>query len=198
MTDYTEQHKQRLSYMPWLYYRLKPKHLSWAHPWQDHIQQQLSALETVHIGKNVFIAPSARIFAEPGRVIIIGDNTYIAADTFIHGPVTIGEGVSINHHSCLDGGSGGIVIGDHSRLAPYCHLYAFNHGTEPERLICEQPVSSMGITLGRDVWLGSHTGVVDGVSIGDGAVVGMNSVVTKTLAAGIKAAGNPARPIGTR
>ncbi|WP_020210487.1 acyltransferase [Gilvimarinus chinensis] len=198
MTDYTEQHKQRLSYMPWLYYRLKPKHLRWAHPWQDHIQQQLSVLETVHIGKNVFIAPSARIFAEPGRDIVIGDNTYIAADTFIHGPVTIGEGVSINHHSCLDGGSSGIVIGDHSRLAPYCHLYAFNHGTDPERLICEQPVSSMGISLGRDVWLSSHTGVVDGVSIGDGAVVGMNSVVTKTLAAGIKAAGNPARPIGTR
>ncbi|UTF61036.1 DapH/DapD/GlmU-related protein [Gilvimarinus sp. DA14] len=198
MIDYTEQHKQRLNYMPWLYYSLKPKHLAWAEPWQAQIQQQLCALETVHIGSNVFIAPSARIFAEPGRDIVIGDNTYIAADTFIHGPVTLGTGVSINHHTCLDGGSAGIVIGDNSRLAPYCHLYAFNHGTDSQRLISEQPVTSKGIVLGRDVWLGSHSGVTDGVNIGDGAVVGMGSIVTKSVNASTKVAGNPARPIGKR
>ena len=198
MRDYQEQHKRRLSYMPWLYYRLKPKHLAWAKPWQDALQQELCELETITLGENVFIAPGAQLFAEPGRDIVIGDNTFIAADTVIHGPVTLGAGISINHHCTLDGGRAGITIGDNSRLAPYCHLFAFNHGTDPERLIREQPVSSQGITLKQDVWLGSHTGVTDGVTLGAGAVVGMNSVVTRNVAAGAKVAGNPARIIGER
>lgn len=196
--EYTEQHKERLSYMPWLYYRLKPKHLTWATPWQQELQAKLQALETVVIGKNVFIAPSARLFAEPGRTLVIGDHSYIAADCVIHGPVEIGKHVSINHHICLDGGRGGIFIGDHCRLGPYTHMYAFNHGLDSERLIHDQPVTSKGIHLGDDVWLGSHCGITDGVTVNNGAVAGMNSVVTKDVEAYSIVAGNPAKNIGHR
>ncbi|MDO3386474.1 acyltransferase [Gilvimarinus sp. SDUM040013] len=196
--DYTEQHKKRLSYMPWLYFRLKTMHLEWAHPWQNDIQQTLMAMETISIGKNVFIAPEANIFAEPGRAIEIGDNSYIAADVTLHGPVRIGQNVSINHHSTLDGGSAGIDIADHCRIAAYSHLYAFNHGLKAGRLISEQPVKSRGIALERDVWLGSHTGVTDGVTMAEGSVAGMNSVVTCNVPAYTIVAGNPARPIGKR
>ncbi|MBU2885049.1 acyltransferase [Gilvimarinus agarilyticus] len=196
--DYTEQHKKRLSAMPWLYYRLKPKHLTWARPWQEDIQQTLMALETVTIGKNVFIAPSAQIFAEPGRDIIIGDNSYIAGDATLHGPIRIGSHVSINHHATLDGGSAGIDIADHCRLAAYSHLYAFNHGLAAGRPICEQPVTSQGIRLERDVWLGSHCGVTDGVTLHEGAVAGMSCVVTRDVAPYTIVAGNPARPIDQR
>ncbi|WP_041523521.1 acyltransferase [Gilvimarinus agarilyticus] len=196
--DYQAQHKHRLSYMPWLYYRLKPRHLAWATPWQHEIQAQLRALETVEIGKNVFIAPEARLFAEPGRPIVIGDNSYIAADTVLHGPVTLGQHVSINHHASLDGGRAGIVIGDHCRIAAYCSLYAFNHGLAPDRLIRDQAVSSRGICIQSDVWLGSHTGVVDGVTMAEGAVAGMHSVVTRDVDAYQIVAGNPARAIGQR
>jgi acetyltransferase-like isoleucine patch superfamily enzyme len=195
---YQAQHKRRLSYMPWLYYRLKPKHLEWAAPWQAAIQARLCELETVEIGRNVFIAPEAQLFAEPGRPIIVGDNSYIAADAVLHGPITLGESVSINHHASLDGGRAGIHIGDHCRLAAYCSLYAFNHGLAPERLIREQPVSSKGIILQSDVWLGSHTGVVDGVTIRRGAVAGMQSVVTRDVASNTIVAGNPAQVIGQR
>ncbi len=184
--------------MPWLYFTLKPEHRAWAEPWQQQIQQQLAALETVHIGHNCFIAPQARLFAEPGRPIVIGDNSFVAAEAVLHGPITLGAGVSINHHVSMDGGRQGIVIGDACRIAPYCHLYAFNHGLAADRLIAEQPVSSEGITLERDVWLGSHTGVVDGVHMGAGAVAGMNSVVTDRVEAGHIVAGNPARIIGAR
>lgn len=196
--SFRQQHKLRLSYMPWLYYNLKPRHRDWAQAWQEEIQQHLQATETIQIGKDCFIAPEARLFAEPGRPIIIGDGSYIAADVVMHGPVTLGQQVSINHHASLDGGRKGIVIGDQSRLAAYCSLYAFNHGLDAGRSICEQPVTSLGITLGRDVWLGAHVGVVDGVTLEDGAVAGMNAVVTKNVDAYTLVAGSPARVIGQR
>jgi acetyltransferase-like isoleucine patch superfamily enzyme len=195
---YRAQHKLRLSYMPWLYARLKPAHRAWAEEWQAEIQAHLQAMETIHIGRDCFIAPQARLFAEPGRPIVIGDGSFIAADAVLHGPITLGRQVSINHHATLDGGRKGIEIGDHSRLAAYCSLYAFNHGMDPDLLIAEQPVTSKGIRLGRDVWLGAHVGVVDGVELGDKVVVGMGSLVTRSVEAGLIVAGNPARPIGRR
>ena len=195
---YRQQHKLRLSYMPWLYASLKPAHRSWAQAWQDEWQAYLVAMETIVIGKNCFIAPEARLFAEPGRAIVLGDNSYIAADCVLHGPITLGQGVSINHHISMDGGSKGIIIGDNTRIAAYSYAYAFNHGMDGERLISDQPVSSKGIQIGCDVWIGANTGIVDGVTIGDHAVVGMGSIVTKSVAAYAKIAGNPAVPIGTR
>lgn len=196
--QYRLQHKLRLSYMPWLYATLKPAHRAWAQAWQDEWQAHLTAMETVIIGKNCFIAPEARLFAEPGRAIIVGDNSYIAADSVLHGPITLGTSVSINHHCTLDGGSQGIHIGDNTRIAAYTSAYAFNHGMNKEQLIKEQPVTSLGIRIGSDVWIGAQVGIVDGVSIGDGAVVGMGSIVTKNVAANHKVAGNPAAIIGTR
>lgn len=195
---YRAQHKRRLSYMPWLYFRLKPAHCRWAHPWQAELQAELMAVETMTLDPGCFIAPEAQLFAEPGRPISIGHRSFVAADCVLHGPIHLDEGVSINHHSSLDGGRAGIQVGTGSRIAAYCYLYAFNHGMAAERSIAEQPVTSKGISLGRDVWLGAHTGVVDGVSIGDGAVVGMGSVVTQDLPAYAIAAGNPARVIGDR
>ncbi len=203
MTDqntehYRLQHKLRLSYMPWLYAGLKPAHRTWAQAWQDEWQAYLVAMETIVIGKDCFIAPEARLFAEPGRPIVIGDNSYIAADCVLHGPITLGRNVSVNHHVSLDGGRKGIHIGDNTRIAAYTYAYAFNHGMDGDRLISDQAVTSEGIHIGCDVWIGANTGIVDGVSIGDHAVVGMGSIVTKSVANYVKVAGNPARAIGTR
>lgn len=195
---YREQHKQRLAYMPWLYPRLKPRHRSWALAWQEAVQAELERLETVRFGAHCFVAPQARLFAEPGRLIEVGAHSHIAAEAVLHGPIRLGEYVSLNHHVTLEGGAAGIEVGDHSRIAAYCTLYAFDHGMEADRLIREQPVRSRGIRLGRDVWLGARAGVVDGVTIGDHAVVGMGAVVTRDVPAWTVVAGNPARPIGRR
>ena len=198
MSFYREQHKRRLSYMPWLYLRLKPKNLEWAKPWQQEIQSHLCNMETVEIGENCFVAPEANIFAEPGRLIQLGNQCQIAADCFLHGPLRLGNHVSINHGSTLDGGSAGIEIGDNTRIAAKVCIYAFNHGMEGDRLIREQTVTSKGVRIGSDVWIGANVSIVDGVSIGDGAVIGMGSVVTRNVEPFTKVAGNPARPIGTR
>lgn len=193
-----EQHKLRLSWMPWLYFVLKPRHRAWADAWQREVQDLLRQLETVEIAEECFIAPEARIFAEPGRTVSIGPRCSIAADVFLHGPVVLGPGVSINARASLDGGAAGIRIGEGTRIASGATLYAFDHGLAPDRPVREQPVTSRGISLGADVWVGAHAGITDGVTVGDHAVIGMGAIVTRDVPAWSIVGGVPARVIGDR
>ncbi len=196
--QFREQHKKRLSWMPWLYFSLKDKHLVWARPWQQAVQAQLMAQETVELGEDCFIAPEAGIFAQLGRGIVLGSRSTVAAHAFLHGPLSIGRNVSINARASLDGGAVGITVGDDTRIASGACLYAFDHQLDPTRLIREQPVRSRGIVVGKDVWIGAQAGVTDGVTIGDHAAVAMGAVVTHDVPAWAVVAGVPARVIGDR
>ncbi|WP_305879901.1 DapH/DapD/GlmU-related protein [Simiduia sp. 21SJ11W-1] len=196
--DYRRQHKLRLEHMPWLYFSLKAKHQQWAHPWQADLQCKLAALETVQFSEHCFLAPSATLFAEPGRDIIVGDRSSLAANCYLHGPIRLGKEVSINPNCRLEGGRAGIVIGDKTRIAAGCNMYAFNHGLQADTPIKDQPVSSKGIRIGQDVWVGANTAITDGVTVGDHAVIGINSTVTRDVPAYAIVAGSPARVIGDR
>ena len=178
--SYRAQHQKRLAWMPWLYFTLKPAHRIWADAWQAEIQDHLRAQENVQLGVGGFIAPDAAIFAEPHRPVIVGDRCAIAAHAFLHGPLTLGDDVSINARATLDGGAKGVTVGDGTRIASGVAIYAFDHGMAPERSIREQPVSSQGIRIGNDVWIGANAGITDGVTIGAHAVVAMGAVVTAT------------------
>ena len=48
--------------------------------------------------------------------------------------------------------------------------------------------------IGSDVWIGGGAIILPGVTIGDGAVIGAGSVVTRDVAPGVTVTGNPARP----
>jgi acetyltransferase-like isoleucine patch superfamily enzyme len=192
------QHKRRLSCMPWLYFRAPEPIRRWAVPWQHAVHARLAAVERVRLDPSCFIAPDAGLFAEPSREIVIGARSAVGAGAFLHGPLTIGEDVSLNVRVVLDGGRQGIVIGDGTRIAADAHLYAFEHGLRPDAPIREQPVQSQGIRIGKDVWIGASAGVTDGVVIGDHAVVGMGAVVTRDVPPFAIVAGVPARVIGDR
>lgn len=196
--QFRAQHQKRLSWMPWLYFVLKPKHLVWAQPWQAEVQRLLMEQETVHIAPGCFVAPEAAIFAELGRPVRLGEGCAIAAHAFLHGPLTLGRGVSVNARASLDGGAAGITIGDGTRIATGACLYAFDHGLSPERPVREQPVTSRGIRLGADVWVGAQAGITDGVTVGDHAIIGMGAVVTADVPAYAIVAGVPARVVGDR
>lgn len=196
--EFREQHKKRLSWMPWLVQSLKPKHLVWVQPWQAEIQARLMREETVTLGEGCFISPEAGIFAEPGRPVVLGPGCTVASHAFLHGPLTLGANVSVNARASLDGGTLGIVIGEGTRIAAGACVYAFDHGLDPDRLIAQQPVTSRGIRIGNDVWIGAQAGVTDGVTIGDHAVVAMGAVVTRDVPEWAIVGGAPARVIGDR
>lgn len=198
LSAFRAQHQKRLSWMPWLYFSLKARHRAWAEAWQAEVQAELLRLETVTLGSGCFIAPEAAIFGEPGRGIVLGDRCSVAAHAFLHGPLHLGNDVSINARAVLDGGRAGIRIGEGTRIASGATLYAFDHGLAPDHRIMDQPVTSEGIELGRDVWVGAQAGITDGVHIGDHAVVAMGAVVTGDVPPWALVAGVPARIIGDR
>jgi acetyltransferase-like isoleucine patch superfamily enzyme len=194
-------HKRRLSFMPWLYHSQKarlPPHLAWILEWQREVQSELCELETVTVGAECFVAPEANIFAEPHRAVIIGDHCSIAADTYLHGPITLGHHVSINPGAHLDGGRAGIHVGSHVRIAAGAKLFAFEHGLKSDAPISEQPTRSNGIHIGDDVWIGANAGITDGVSIGNHAIIAMGAVVTRDVPEWSVVGGVPARVIGDR
>ena len=51
------------------------------------------------------------------------------------------------------------------------------------------------VVVGNHVWIAAGCIICGGVTIGDGAVIGAGSVVTKDIPAGYLAYGNPCRPI---
>lgn len=195
---YIEQHQRRLSWMPWLYFTLKPAQREWAEPWQAALQAELSELETIAFGAGCFVSPEAHLFAEPRRAITFGDRCSVGAEVFVHGKVTLGNDVSLNPRVHLEGGTAGIVIGNGCRIATSARMFAFNHGMDPTRAIRDQKTTSHGIVLHEDVWVGANAGVTDGVTISSHAVVAMGAVVTKDVPEYAIVAGVPARVIGDR
>ncbi|MHC5716806.1 MAG: DapH/DapD/GlmU-related protein, partial [Nostoc sp.] len=67
-------------------------------------------------------------------------------------------------------------------------------------LVKNQDIDTLknGIYIGRDCWLGAGACILAGVQIGDGAVVGAMSVVTKNVEPYAVVVGNPAKQIKTR
>ncbi|RZO61851.1 MAG: acyltransferase [Sandaracinaceae bacterium] len=189
------QQKRRMSHMPWLYFRAKPSIRAWAEPWQAEVHAALSALEDVELDPGCFVAPEARVFAEPTRPIRLAAGASVAADAFLHGPISLGPGASVNVRATLDGGRGGIHVGAGTRIATGATIFAWDHGTEPGTPISEQPTRSRGIHIGANVWIGANAGITDGVRVGDGAVIAMGAVVTRDVPPGARVGGVPARAL---
>lgn len=192
------QHALRLAWMPWLYFRAPPAVRAWAEPWQREVHARLVAREAVRLDPTCFIAPDARIFAEPKREVEVGPFAAIAAEAFVHGPVRLAAHVSLNARVTVDGGRAGVVLGEGARVASGAALYAFDHGFAPDAPVREQPVRSRGIVVGADVWIGAGACVTDGVTVGDHAVIGAGAVVTADVPPWAIVGGVPARVLGDR
>ena len=105
---------------------------------------------------------------------------------------------SLNENLFLNG-FGGIVIGDHCLIGRGTSFFSGGHSFDStERLIVEQPLVRAPIRIGNDVYFGVNCIVLGGVTIGDGAVIGAGSVVTRDVPPFAVVAGAPARLIRMR
>ena len=102
----------------------------------------------------------------------------------IHPGAILGERVFFDHGM-------GIVIGETAEIGDGCTIYhgVTLGGTSLYKGAKRHP------TLGKDVVVGAGAKVLGGFTVGDGAKVGSNAVVTKPVPAGATAVGNPARII---
>ena len=114
------------------------------------------------------------------------------------GYIEIGEYVYIGPYSCL-AGPGPIKIGKSCLIGSHSGIYGNNHNfANPRHKIIDQGITCKGITIEEDCWLGTGVKVLDGVTIGQGSVIGAGAVVTKDIPSYSVAVGVPAKVISQR
>lgn len=133
------------------------------------------------------IVEAAIIFDRAGGSIRIGDRTFVGASTFV-----CAEGIEVGNDVLV---SWGCTIVDHDS-----HALAWKDRSRDVENWYEgrkdwTPVERAAVRIGDKAWIGFNAIILKGVTIGEGAIIGAGSVVTRDVPAFTIAAGNPARPI---
>ena len=127
--------------------------------------------------------------------------TIILTFVFIKNPknIFLGSNIFLNHNCCLWASKkGSIHIGDNVLFGPGVCVIASNHGTKSGLAIMYQDDIDKPITIGNDVWIGYGATIMPGINIGDGAIIGAQSVVTRDVPSYRIVGGNPAQEIRKR
>ena len=125
-----------------------------------------------------------------------GENLYVIPPVYANCGLTnvhVGRNVVINFN-CTFVDDGEIFIGDDCMIGPGCNLATSIHPISP-RLRRHKLQYNKPIHIGNNVWFGAGVTVLPGVTVGDNAIVGAGSVVTKDVPSNAIVAGNPARLI---
>ena len=173
-----------------------------------------------HCGRNVVFGQNV-VLRHPHKIrigdnVVVDDNCLLDAKGDANAGITIGSGVFIGRNSILSCKNGDIEIADGANigfnceifsasrvtvgtgtlLAAYCYLVGGDHDA-PDRStgVLEQARRSSGIRIGSGAWLGTRVSVLDGVTVGNRAIVGAHAVVRSDVPDEATAVGIPARVI---
>lgn len=114
--------------------------------------------------------------------------------------MTIGENTYIGEGCNLRAGGGFLKIGKQCSISQNITIVVSNHQYKKGQLIKEQPWTTDNnyVIIGDDVWVGANSVILPGVTVGNGAIIGAGSVVTKDVPEYAIVVGNPARIIKYR
>ena len=123
-----------------------------------------------------------------------GKGSSIYDSSIVIGDVSVGKNTWVGPFTLLDG-SGGLTIGDYCSISVGVQIYthdsvnwAISGG--------KQKIERSPTIIGSRNYIGPNTIVAKGVCIGDGVVIGANSLVVEDIPDGMKAVGNPCKIIG--
>lgn len=135
--------------------------------------------------------------------IIVGDFTYFA-DTNFEKHVThhydfIGDKLIIGKFCQIAAGVNFVMNGANHQMNAVTTFpfYIFEGWKQKAPALNKLPLKGDTI-VGNDVWIGQNSTILPGVHIGDGAIIGLNSVVGSNVEPYTIVAGNPAKPIRKR
>jgi acetyltransferase-like isoleucine patch superfamily enzyme len=155
-------------------------------------------------GRGVRIGAYSRLYLDEGGSLFLGDQTGLGRDVHIQTSrsVRIGARTGLNDGARINGS---VEIGRCCAIGPHLNVSSGEHifrSSEPWKLITMQERENVPedrpVTIGDDCWIGAHVAIMPGITIGRGAVVGANAVVTKDVKPYTVVAGVPARQISER
>jgi acetyltransferase-like isoleucine patch superfamily enzyme len=148
-----------------------------------------------------FVLPGVTFEIGPNAKVIMGRWSWLGQGT----KVRVHEGIleigakSVLGQECTLSCFQHISIGRECIIADRTMMIDFDHGmVETERPIREQGIYKRSVRVGHNVWIGYGACVLRGVTVGDNAVIGTSSVVTKDIPDNAVAAGSPAELIRVR
>ncbi|MDH5916170.1 sugar O-acetyltransferase [Vibrio splendidus] len=142
-------------------------------PSEGNKRQQIMKQLFAEVGEGCYIEPP--LHANWGRHTHLGNNVYVNFN------LTLVDDTDV-------------FIGDNVMIAPSVTIATGTHPISPElRLKAAQ--FNVPVRIGNNVWLGAHTVVLPGVTIGENSVIGAGSIVTKDIPANVVAVGNPCRVV---
>lgn len=124
-----------------------------------------------------------------GKDCLLQDSIYLRAGT--DGKIIMGDRVAINSF-CKIFGHGSVEIGDDAQIGPGTLITTTDHD-----IYGNLEASFKKVTIGKRAWIGANVTILPGITIGDYAVVGAGSVVTRDIPPRCIAVGVPARVIKT-
>ncbi len=150
-------------------------------------------LSNVRLGRGVTVRESVLVDSGVGDGSTVGPFAHVRGGAELGAGVRIGNFVEVKKSSLADGAKashlsylGDAIVGEGSNIGA---------GT----ITCNYDGKNKHATvIGKGVSVGSNTSIVAPRTIGDGAMTGAGSVVTKDVAPGERVAGNPARPLPKR
>ena len=117
------------------------------------------------------------MYVEPGAELTIGNNVGMSSTRiWVHDSVAVSDNVKLG--ACV------LITDTDAHPMDYMTRRTSNEGTK-----------SAPIEIEDDVWVGAHSIILKGVTIGARSIIGAGSVVTKSIPADCVAAGNPCRVI---
>lgn len=120
------------------------------------------------------------VYLRPGLVVYHPENVTLADEVAINNDVTI-----LAHDE--------VAIGRYTMIAPRVIITTVNHDYHTRGREAWNAHRTAPIHIGEHVWIGAAAVVLPGVRIGDGAVIGAGSVVTKDVEPEAVVVGVPAR-----
>ena len=149
------------------------------------------------VGRSVSLGHGVYLNVQTDGRLRIGSRTSILAGSELvaGGEISVGENAHIGRGAVIVAHDR-IRIGENALIAEYVTIRDQDHITlAAGKSYGAQGHRTAAIEIGANVWLGSKVTVLKGVSIGDGCVVGANSVVVHDLPPRSVCVGAPARPI---
>lgn len=160
----------------------------------------------IRIGDGVVIDDDVLLDAkgESNEGISIGRDAFIGRHSILSckdGDILLGERANVGFH-CEVFSASRVEVGDDCLLAAYSYLVGGgNYGLDRRDIPINRqlrPEGRGGIRLVRDVWIGAHAVVLDGVVVGEGGVVAAGAVAVSEVPSWSIVAGLPARVVKER